>query len=410
MFTIPMKSTKTITVLVMVRAGSNYETKKNNGISHFLEHMMFKGTAKRPTTLQIAEELDSIGGEYNAFTSKEWTGYYAKADSKHLPIVADIIADIFQNALLDPTEMEREKLVILEEMNMYQDTPIKFVDELAEELLYGDQPCGWKIIGEQDIVKSITRNELMRYFKEKYTKENTSIVVAGAIPTAARLSKLFDLHFAEFSRRGASLAKPVSEQQVHPRVLVQFKETDQTHLSFALRAYKHKSKNLPALKILNILLGGNMSSRLFINIREREGLGYYINSHIEAYTGCGYLSVKAGIDNDRVFRGIELILKELRSMRDGAITKDELRKAKEYVQGKLALSLETSDAQAFWLGSSIAQGGKIKTPEEALKEIMNVTIKDVSRVARDVIQNKNLNLAVIGPYKNSKQFEKIMRV
>ena len=412
LITVPMKGAKTITVLAAVKAGSNFETKDINGISHFLEHMMFKGTKKRPTTLQIAEELDAIGGQYNAFTSKEWTGYYAKAEARHLSFLVEILSDIFQNALLDSTEMEREKLVIIEEMNMYQDTPARHVDELAEELLYGDQPQGWKIIGEPDTLRSITRDTLMNYRKDRYVGGNTVLCIAGHIPSLNRIVNIVDEHFGQISPRASGRKKQqvFIDRQTKPAAKVQYKDTDQTHLNIAIRAYPLGSKQLPALKILNILLGGNMSSRLFINIREKEGLCYYINSHIEAYTGCGYLSLKAGVDNKRSSRAVELIIKELRALRANGVTKEEFKKARDYFEGTLALSLETSDELAFWVGGQMMQTGKIKTPEEALMEIKRVTLPDVAHVARAVLNNKRLNLTIIGPYKDARNFEKLLRI
>src|SRR3989338_2142457 len=228
LITVPMKGAKTITVLAAVKAGSNFETKDINGISHFLEHMMFKGTKKRPTTLAIAEELDSIGWEYNAFTSKEWTGYYAKTDASHLPLVLDIISDIYLNALHDEQEMEREKMVILEEMNMYQDTPTRYVDELLEELLYGDQPQGWKIIGEAETVQAITRAKLKAYFNTRYSAKNTTVIIAGNIPQKPSIKKVVESYFKSIPS-GGSLAKQVAvrEAQKKSHAAVHYKKTDQ---------------------------------------------------------------------------------------------------------------------------------------------------------------------------------------
>lgn len=411
LITVPMKNTNTVTVLVAVRAGSNFETKSINGVSHFLEHMCFKGTEKRPTTLMISGELDAIGGQYNAFTSKEWTGYYAKAEARHLPFLIDILSDIFLHSTLSEEEMEREKLVILEEMNMYQDTPSRHVDDLSEELLYGDQPQGWKIIGKPETVRAATRDVLFSYRKNRYVGKNTVVCIAGDIPALSRVSKMVGVHFRDIAS-GAKYGKEfsVTERQAKPAVKLHYKETDQTHLSIALRAYQLNHKNLPALKILNILLGGNMSSRLFINIREREGLCYYINSHLEPYTKCGYMAVKAGVDNKRSDRAIELIIKELREMRDKGITKEELKKARDYFEGTFALSLETSDELAFFVGGQFMQLGKIKTPAEVLAEIKRVTLSDVLRVTREVLSPRRLNLTIIGPYKEEERFGKMLRI
>ena len=394
---IPLKGAKTVTVLIVVKTGSAYETKELNGISHVLEHMMFKGTKQRPTTLKIAEELDTIGGEYNAFTSKEWTGYYAKADASHRVKILDIISDIFLNSQFREEELNREKLVILEEMNMYQDTPVKYIDDVTEELLYGDQPQGWKVIGERATVQKLTSARLRDYFNKYYTAPNTLVVVAGSY-NQKDLAREVRHYLGKQSRQlGRSKKTAVVERETGPAVSFNSKKTDQTHLKFAWRAYPAGHRDLPALKILNIILGSNMSSRLFINIRERHGLGYYINSEVEAYSDCGYLAVKAGVDNDRTLQAIELILKELRQIKEAGVTAAEINKAKEYYRGKLALSLETSSDWAFWSAEQEILRGEVKTPEQLEQEVSAVSAKDLARVAGGVITNSNLNLAIIGP-------------
>ena len=410
LITVPMKGAKTVTVLAAALAGSKYENKSINGISHFLEHMMFKGTEKRPSTLAIAEELDSIGGEYNAFTGKEWTGYYAKADSRHFDLILDVISDIFLHSKLDSEEIEREKLVILEEMNMYQDTPIKYIDDLLEELLYGDQPHGWKVIGEAETVKAITRQKMRQYFQERYTAENTVVIVAGDVKRITNYELRITNYFADISQRSREIKIAIKESQTKPQVKVHYKKTDQTHLAMALRAYRASHKDLPALKLLSIILGGNMSSRLFINIRERQGLCYYISSNVEAYKDCGYLLIKAGVDNNRTLKAVKLILKELRQIRDQGIAKSEFKRAKDFIRGKLALSLETSDELAFWVGGQEMMLSRIKTPEQKLLEFERVNINQIKKIAQEIIQNQRLNLAVIGPYKTRDKFVKILNL
>ncbi|MEK9166080.1 MAG: pitrilysin family protein [Patescibacteria group bacterium] len=411
LITVPMKDTKTVTVLVAAQAGSKYESKDINGISHFLEHMFFKGTARRPSTLAIAEELDSIGGEYNAFTGKEWTGYYAKADSRHFDLILDVISDIFLHSKLDSAEIEREKLVILEEMNMYQDTPIKYIDDLLEELLYGNQPQGWKVIGEAETIKAITQQRLRQYLKERYTAENTVVIVAGDIDKVQSSKFKVQSYLADISQKKVEKkSQLVKEVQTKPQVKVHYKKTDQTHLAMALRAYPADHKSLPALKLLSIILGGNMSSRLFINIRERQGLCYYINSTVEAYKDCGYLLVKAGVDNKRTLKAVKLILKELRQIQDQGITQSEFKRAKDFIRGKLALSLETSDELAFWAGGQEMILGIVKTPEQKLLEIERVNINQIKKIAQEVITAQGLNLAVIGAYRQKDKFKRILEL
>lgn len=408
LITVPLEGTRSVTVLVMVGAGSAFETKPTRGISHFLEHMLFKGTPRRPTTLAIAEELDGIGGEYNAFTGKEWTGYFAKAHRRHLPLLLDIISDIFLNALISEEEIERERLVILEEMNMYQDTPIKYVDDLIEELLYGDQPQGWKVIGEKETVSLLNQKDLKNYFRARYRSEETAVIIAGDF-NEKRIYAEVDTYFGGMPRLGATDKRAVVEKQARHAVKIRAKDTDQTHLTVAFRAYHASHENLPTLHVLNILLGGNMSSRLFINIREREGLCYYINSHVEAYSDCGYLAIKTGVDNKRAVRAIELIMLELQALREKKVKSAELQKVKEYVRGKLALTLETSNEVAFWVGGQEMTTGKIKTPREIMKEVEGVTPASLQRVAEEIIKGSGLNLVAISP-RRQKTFEQALRL
>jgi predicted Zn-dependent peptidase len=408
LITVPVKGTKTVTILVMVRTGSKYETKEINGISHFLEHMFFKGTEKRPTTKQIAEELDSVGGEFNAFTSKEFTGYYAKASVAHFDLLLDVISDIFLHSKLDAEEVEREKGVILEEFNMYLDTPARYVDDLFEELLYGNQPQGWKVIGEKETIQTMSREKLKSYVDNYYVARNSFVVVAGDLDKVKSEKLKVKSYFKDIRQKREPIKKKVKEWQSNPQVFVHYKETDQTHLVLGVRAYSVGHKDLPILKLLSIILGGNMSSRLFINIRERQGLCYYISSHLEAYTDCGYLAVKAGVDNKRVKKAITLILKELQRAREEKNSEQELNKAKEFLKGRLLLSLETPSDLAFWLAGQEAVERRIKTPEQIIKEIERVKVADIARIAKELFINNKLNLAVIGPYRDSKRFEEIL--
>jgi len=410
LITIPIKGIKTVTVLVAVAAGSNYETKDINGISHFLEHMMFKGTKKRPNTLAIAEELDSIGGDYNAFTSKEYTGYWAKAQTDNLELLLDIISDIFLNSKFQTAEIQREKGVILEEMNMYKDTPIHYICDLLEELMYAPAPQGWKIIGEPKTVKAINQQKLKQYFSDYYNAYNTVVIVAGNI-NQAQVKKQTNKYFAKIAQTGLKTAKIKTKiVQNQPKLLVHYKKTDQTHLCCGLHAVDINSKDLPALKLLNIILGGNMSSRLFIKIRERKGLCYYINSYVEAYKSCGYLGIRAGVQNKCFQKALQLILKELACLFLKGVTKAELQRAKDYAKGKLALSLESSSDVAFWAAIQKMKKGKVKTPTEILTQIQAISVKQVNKLAKRIFQDKKLNVAIIGPYKKPDKFKKILSI
>jgi len=396
LITVPIKNANSVTVLVLVGTGSKYETKEINGISHFLEHMFFKGTKKRSNTLKIAETLDMIGGEYNAFTSKEVTGFWAKVDNRHLDIALDWISDMFLNSKFDQKEMQREKGVIIEEMNMYLDTPTVYVSELFEKLLYGDQPAGWRIIGEKENILSFNRQKVLDYYKNHYSSSNTVICVAGNIISNDVESKV-QKYFKNIEERVPKDKIKVLEKQHKPEMMLHFKKTDQTHFCLGVRAYDlfHPQKN--ALSLLSIILGGNMSSRLFIKVRERQGLAYYVHSSVDATSDTGYLVTQAGIDYKNLEKTAELILKEYRNLKTKKITTKELQKAKDYLKGISTLSLEPSDRQASFYASQELLEKKILTLEEKFKKIDKVSINDIKKVAEDIFLPKNLNLAVIGP-------------
>ena len=408
--TVPMKGTKAVTILVLVGTGSKYEDKKNNGISHFLEHMFFNGTNKRPNTLAIAETLDRIGGEYNAFTSKEYTGYYAKVDVKHLHLALDWVSDIFLNSKLDSQEIEREKGVIIEEINMYLDTPIKYIGDLWEELLYNNQPAGWKILGEKETIAKMKRKQFLDYLKEHYLAKNVVIVVAGNIGKAKSpaYGRKVQSYFADIKKGRPKAKQKVVEKQKKPEVLVHYKKTDQTHLYLGVRGYDIFDSRKYALGLLSVILGGNMSSRLESSVKGKEGLAYYIRTSVQAYTDSGYLVTYAGVDNKKVEKAIKIILDEYKKITQEKVGVMELKKAKDYIKGSTVLDLESSDAIASFLGGQEILTGKILTPEEKFAKIDSVTVKDIYEVANDVFKPEKLNLALIGPFKNEGEFKQIL--
>ncbi len=408
--TAPMKGTKTVTVLVIVGAGSKYETRNINGVSHFLEHMFFKGTKKRPNTLALTEPLDSVGGEFNAFTSKEYTGYWAKAGAKHRKLILDIISDILLNSKFDPKEIGKERGVIIEEINMYQDTPMKYIADLFELLLYGDQPAGWLTIGTKEIVSSMKRKNFIDYLHDLYVAKNTLVVVAGNIEKEARLVKEIKDYFDRIQKNKPKTKKKVIEKQEKPRSLVHYKKTDQTHLCLGIRTYNVFHPDRYVLEVMNAILGAFFSSRLFIQVRERRGLAYYIRSSSENYTDTGYLVAQAGVDNNKVDEAIKVILAEFNKLKDKQVSKKELKKGKEYLKGKMLLNLESSDEVAFWLGSQEILKKEILTIKQVFEKVDAVTSEDIKRVALDIFQNEKLNLAIIGPFKEKSRFEKMLRL
>lgn len=406
---IPMEGTRTVTVLVLVGTGSKYETKEINGISHFLEHMMFKGTAKRPDKLDIAKELDGIGAQYNAFTGKEYTGYYAKANSKKLDIILDVVFDIFLNSKLKEEDIKTEKGVIVEEINMYRDMPQRYVDDLFEKLLYGNQPAGWEIAGEKEVVAKLERKDFVDYFNTHYVSGNTIVAVAGNIDPETIREKT--AKYFEHIRRADKFSKPaVVERQSEPQTLIHFKETDQTHFYLGTRSYNmFDSKKYP-LNILSTVLGGWMSSRLFQEVRDKRGLAYYIGASQQLYTDSGFFAVRAGVNNGKVYEAIKVTLDELRKVKEEGITAEELQRAKDNLEGTWALGFEHSDAVAEVYAEPLLFQNKVLTPEEELGKIKKVTLEEVHRVAKEVFDDKKLNLALIGPFKDDEPFRKILRI
>lgn len=402
--TVPIESTRTVTVLVMVGTGSKYEQKEQNGLSHLLEHMFFKGTENRPSTLEIASTLDKVGGDYNAFTSKETTGFWAKVDFKHLDLALDWTSDIILNSKFEAEKLEREKGVILEELSMYLDTPIKYIEDLWEKLLYGDQPAGWLTIGTRESISSFDREQLLEYFHNHYLAQNSVVCVAGNIDSAQTRTQIED-YFGKF-QSGQPEDKPeVVEQQDQPQISTHHKETDQTHLALGVRGYDLFDSRRYVQSILATVLGGNMSSRLFTEIRGKRGLCYYINSTSETKTDSGYLVTRAGVDHDNVKQTVDLILKEYRNLKEEEILEEELQKAKDYLKGNLTLNLESSEAQASFYGVQELLTKKILTPEEKFEKIDQVDRQDLKEVAQQLFQPENLNLALIGPHEEKDKFK-----
>lgn len=407
--TVPMADNPTVTVLVLVEAGSKYETKKINGISHFLEHMCFKGTDKRPKAIDVSKELDSLGSQYNAFTSQEFTGYYAKSDARHFKQIFDVVSDIYLNATFPETELEKEKGVIIEEINMYEDMPHRHVQDLMMKLLYGDTPAGWNIAGEKKNILAMTRKDFIKYKKEHYVPKATLIVVAGKVSEKEVMREVKKVFGG--LKGGAKKGKfKVHESQNRPKALVKYKETDQTHFVLGFRTHGTLYKGNPAISVLAAILGGGMSSRLFQRLREEMGVGYYVRSYNDVYTDHGFLQISAGVDNKRMDEVLVAVLEECRKLKNTEVLEEELNKVKEYLIGNMKLSLESTDDIANFYGTQEILKKDIKTSEDKAKEIRKVTARQIKDLATTIFQNKGLNLALIGPFKEEKHFLKTLKI
>ncbi|MDI6591770.1 MAG: pitrilysin family protein [Patescibacteria group bacterium] len=407
--TVPQKGTQAVTVLVLVGTGSKYENKETNGISHFLEHMYFKGTKKRPTSLAVAETLDKVGGIYNAFTGEDYTGYFAKVAFPHFDLALDWVSDIYLNSLLPEKEIEKEKGVIIEEINMLYDTPTSYIEILWNKLLYGDQPAGWPITGTKENIARITRKDLFKYMKSQYAASNTIICVVGKIKESEVISKVKKC-FSKIETKKSKEKSPVIEKQTKPNCLLHFRQTDQTHLALGVRAFNLFHSQRYTQELLGIILGGMMSARLFMEVRGKLGMAYYIHTDVSSDPDTGSLVTLAGVDNEKVDKAISTILKEYKKITEKKVPKDELKKAKNYTKGKMALILETSDALSSFYGLQELLEKKILTPEEIYKRIDQVTQSDILKVAKEIFQPKKLNLVLIGPFKNKEKFQKLLKL
>ncbi len=408
--TVPMPSFESATAMVMVGAGSRYETRKNNGISHFLEHMAFKGTYERPTAMEIASLIDGVGGEFNAFTSKEVTGYYVKAAANHINLCLDVLSDMLQNSKLDPVEINKEKGVILEEKNLYEDTPARHISDIYEQLLYGDSPLGREIIGTKEVITNVTREDFLSYIKSLYSPHNITLVVAGGIDVA-KTEKLAQEYFEKMKQFDIVKYERQMENQIKPSLFIKQKKTEQVHIAIGFRTVSIHDKERHILSVLGAILGGGMSSRLFSEVREKRGLAYYVKTNTEHYQDVGNIVSAAGLDPKRIDEGIAVIVQEYAKIASAKpqITDKELKKAKEFLKGHLVLELEDSRAVAGFFAQAELLEKKIETPEELLAKIEAVTIDDISKAAKKYLKTNALNLAIIGNFDNRQRFEKLLK-
>ncbi|MFA6077227.1 MAG: pitrilysin family protein [Candidatus Paceibacterota bacterium] len=406
--TVPMKDNPTVTVLVLVEAGSKYEDKKVNGISHFLEHMCFKGTTKRPKAIDISKELDSLGSLYNAFTAQEYTGYYAKSDARHFKQIFDIVSDIYLNSTFPDSEMQKEKGVIIEEINMYEDMPQRHVQDLMMKLLYGDQPAGWNVAGEKKNILNMKREDFVEYKNQHYLPEATVLIVAGQVTEKEVLQEVNKIFGRVLRGKKGGKAK-VKDAQSKTEVLVNFKKTDQTHFVLGVRTYDLFNKKNAVLSVLGGVLGGGMSSRLFVKLREEMGVGYYVRAYNDSYTDHGFFQISAGVDNKRIDEVLLAILLECRKLKEFKVSEEELNKVKEYLVGTMKLSLELTDDMANFYGGQELLKREILEAEEKAAKIRKVTAKQIQDLARDIFKDNKLNLALIGPFKEKDKFLKLLR-
>jgi predicted Zn-dependent peptidase len=407
LLTAPMPQVQSVACFIMLAAGSRYETPETSGIAHFAEHMFFKGTENRPTAQIIGNELDGIGAEFNAFTGKEYTGYYVKCAAEHRQRAFDVLVDMLRHSKFDPEEIEREKGVIIEEMNMYFDTPRDYIGGVYHQLLYGDTPLGWDIIGRKETVRGATRETFLEYVDRWYTGPKMVVGVAGNFDEAVREEVGGMLGDLEADDPGA--AEPVPETNgAGPAVRVHTKESDQAHIAMGVPSYPLSHPDRYALQLLGTVLGTGMSSRLFTEVRERRGLAYYVFATNHSYTDTGTLYSQAGVDINRIDEAIETIARELKKIAAEPVPAEELEKSKNVAKGRFVLATESPHGMImFGLRREVLEG-QAEEPADVLAGIDAVTVEDVQRVAQDVIGSNGLKLALIGPFDDAERFEQIL--
>ena len=410
--TIPMPSLESVTVTIWVKTGSRNENPEVGGISHFLEHIVFKGSKKRPSAREISQAVDAMGGEFNAGTSKDLTNFYIKSAKGNLETATDILSDMVLNPLMKSDEIEREKGTIIQEIRMYEDTPMMHIGDIFEELIFDGNPLGWDTAGTEKTVKAITRSDFVNYRKAHYCPENMMVTIAGGVSEASAV-KLAEKYFG---KANITTTKPKPDiqfkaTQTKPKFKLQTKESEQAHLIMGFTGEGRHYEGRFAQNVLSVILGGGMSSRMFIEVRERRGLAYSVRTSMDRYEEVGYMGTYAGVNLQKTDEAIKVILDQCYGVagKKYPITQEELEKAKGYLKGSLALALEDTKSVSGFFGEQELFGSKVLTPEEIYKKVDKVSLDDIYFEAKKLFVPERLNLAIIGPFKDKEKFVKIIK-
>jgi len=405
--TAPMPHTYSVAIAIYVGAGSRYERKQEAGLSHFVEHLCFKGSQKRPTSKDISEAIDRVGGILNGATDRELTVYYCKVAAPHLPLALDVLVDIVRSPRFDPQEMEKERRVILEELAMIVDTPSQLVDLVIDQALWADQPLGWDVAGTEESVKAIGRQAAFDYRARQYVPNNMVVSVAGNFDHR-RVVDQVDAFWSDCPPGSPSSWFPVTDGH-GPRCALRYKKSEQAHLCLAVRGLSLQHPDRHALALLSLILGEGMSSRLFLELRERQGLVYDVHSYVSHFLDSGAFTVYAGVDPARTVDAIKVILGELVRLRDG-VEEEELVKVKELAKGRLLLRLEDTRNVAGWLGGQEFLLGEVRTPDQVIQLLEAVTVQDLQRVARGLLVDDQLHMALVGPFRSDRRFVPLLKL
>lgn len=404
-----MPHTRSVSIGFFIGVGSRFEDEEENGISHFLEHMLFKGTEKRPTAREIAVTIEGVGGAINATTGRELTSYWVKVPQGHLALAIDLLVDMLQHSKLEEGEIERERRVIIEEINMMLDFPDDWVHLLLDQLVWPGHPLGRDVTGTKESVSKIDRERMSRYLACHYQPANTVISVAGEIEHQEVVEELSSALESWLGKEREAYL-PVEEAQCEPRLCLGYRETEQAHLALSLQGIPRSHPDRFNLQLLNTVLGQGMSSRLFLEVREKRGLAYSISSYVNHLHDTGSIGVSAGVDPRRIEAALEAILGELDRLRREPVPAEELKKVKEFMKGHLLLQMEDSFAVASWLGRQEILEDRVLTVDEVLAAIDGVTAGDIHRVASERFREEGLNLAVVGPFQEEERLKSLLRL
>ncbi|MGQ9494225.1 MAG: M16 family metallopeptidase [Anaerolineae bacterium] len=407
--TTSMPHTRSVSVGIFTGVGSRYEREEERGISHFIEHMLFKGTERRPTAQHIAEAIEGIGGVMNGGTNNELTVYWAKVAHHHLPVALDVLLDIFQHSKFDPEEVEKERQVILQEISRMMDMPEAWVHVLIAGLIWPNHPVGWDTAGTKESVLGITRQDMLSYLARMYTTRNTVISLAGNLEHDYVVEWL-TTHLAQWNEKMPPSFLPVTDEPAGPALKVESRKTEQAHLCVGLRGLSLHDPDRFKLRVINAILGEGMSSRLFLEIREKRGLAYSVGSYTSYLRDTGAIVLYAGTPPQKAAEAVSAMMEQLDLLRMKEVPEAELNKAKEFTKGRILLRMEDTFANAEWIGHQEALDQKVLTVDQVIAQIDAVTPTDVQQIAQRLFTTEKLNLAIVGPFKKEENFRRRLKL
>lgn len=403
-----MPATRSVTTTVFVGVGSRYESPEQAGVSHFIEHMVFKGTPRRPRHGQISEIIESTGGVINAGTEHELTVYWSKVAYPHFQESLDLLLDMLRNSLFNPEDIEKERLVVAEELNVINDYPNYKVDALIDEMMWPNHPLGREIGGTKESIANIDRDMMLEHLARYYSPCNAVISVAGNV-THQEVVQQAEAVSEGWPPSSPAGWAPVTHTQSMPQLRLEYRKTEQTHLSFAVPGFGLKHPDRYALDLLSVILGEGMSSRLFVEVRERQGLAYDVHSGVVHFLDCGAFIVSAGVDPKRVYDAVQTILVQVSQVKDG-VPEEEVEKSKRLVAGRLLLRMEDTRAVSSWMGNQELLLGRILGLDEVVDGVNRVTPEDIRKVANEVLVTEKLSMAVVGPCRGERRLQGLLKL